>query len=515
MRTQLPEQTNVASTLGRGPQRIATAVLAAERTRLERKGVHNAAIVVVEHGSRSVVAMVGGHEGWGSEHGAWIAAFDVPRSPGSTLKPFLFARAIDRGLVLPGTRVPDVPTTHGGYTPRNYDGLFRGTVRLDHALSQSLNLPFVDLLAQVGVVDLVGLLRSAGAPSLSPDPSRYGLSLAVGGTEITPLELASLYTTLARDGKAAPLDWHGDRSATTGLPVLSPGATWLTTRVLAQRDRPDFPRRAELAGRSPVLRWKTGTSQGHRDAWAAGYGQRYTAVVWLGNLDGTASRALVGGELAAPVLFDLITALERNEGPSPGHDGAPPEDLVEVRVCPLSGLPVGPACPHAEEALALRSSVPTETCDLHRELEIDAASGERVEPGCRSGRVTRREVFVVEPPSVRRWKTTRGMAGATLPPMAKDCSNAASHAPPRILHPREGTVLVLLPDLEPTHQEQPLIAEADHPEPLWWFVDGRIVAHADADERAWWTPSPGRHELVVMATSGRADRRWVEVREGM
>jgi len=511
MRSQAPETPQLRSTLDRGVQRSAQAILAAERSRLNQLGIRHAAVVVLERDSGALAGLVGGFDFWARQEGAQIPAFAVPRSPGSTLKPLLFARAADRGLALPGFLVSDLPQRFGGYAPRNFDGQHRGMVRLDDALSLSLNLPFVALLEQLGVEDLVGLLRSAGAPSLAPEPGRYGLSLAVGGAEISPLELAALYGSLARGGQALPLRWRWQESASSGILVLSPGACWLTSQVLARSDRPDFPLRAELGRQLPSLRWKTGTSYGHRDAWAAGYGERYVAVVWLGNLDGSASSHLVGGAVAAPLLFDLLEALG-DRGPAQEE---PPADLVPVQVCSLSGQPAGPHCPHAQEALAPRGHVPTQSCPLHQELEVDLASGEQVGPGCRQGRRIRRELHLVWPAALRRWQAERLGASDELPPLAAGCAGAEAALRPSIVHPSPGSQVLLVPGLESGEQELPLVA--DYPRPgaqLWWFVDGRPLAQAPADGRSWWTPEEGRHELAVMNAAGRADRLWVEVRRG-
>ncbi len=512
MRGQAPEQVVLASTIERDRQRAVEAILTNHRATLRTQGIHDVAVVVVDHRDGSIRALAGGFDFRGSRSGAQIPAFAQPRSPGSTLKPFILARAMDRGLALPETVVLDLPRHYDGWTPRNYDGGYRGTVRLDTALPLSLNLPFVALLERVGLQDAVGLLRSGGARSLSHDPAHYGLSLAVGGVELTPLELAELYATLAHDGGHRPLRWRRDRPRSPVEPLISVGASWLTRRALSQLDRPDFAARAELdAGPSP-FHFKTGTSAANRDAWAAGSGPSLTAVVWLGNLDGSGSEHLVGGRVAAPLLFDLLEALE---GPQPAPTRpVPTEALVVVRVCPLSGLPVGPHCPHADVAQAPAGSAPAISCPLHVEIELDTATGERVGPGCRQGRETRRETRVIQPPALRHWRAAQGGPDPSLPPLAAGCSSADEVAP-RIVRPRVGEVVMLLPDLAPEQQELPLMAEVDQPGgTLWWYVDGHLLDRVDADSRAWWTPRPGRHELVVLSSGGMGARRWVEVRGG-
>ncbi len=510
------EDTDIVSSLDRGVQRSVEAILARARPELSRLGIHDASVVVVDHASAEIRALVGGFDFHGPRTGAQIPSFAVPRSPGSTLKPILLARAMDRGLALPQERVLDLPKRYGSYAPRNYGGEHRGTVRLDEALSLSLNIPYVDLLDRVGVSELLSVLRTLGMDSLHHDPQRYGLSLAVGGAEITPLELAGVYTALAREGRATPLRWKPAETGSLerGVEVLSPGAVALTLQILERRDRPDFPRRAAARSRDQPVAWKTGTSAAHRDAWAVGSDASHTVVVWLGNLDGSGSAHLVGGETAAPLLFDILEALASQATPTEWA-AADPDALVAVRVCALSGLPAGPHCPHTLEVQAPRGAPQPRSCSLHVEVELDAVTGERLLPGCRDGRDTRREVLLVDPAALRRWRVERYGVVASFPPLAPDCRGLEAVPPPTIEQPQAGERVVLAEGVEPSAQEVPLAAHYALPgAELSWFVDGQFVGTAPADGEAWWVPEPGLHELVVVGSSGSGDRRWLEVVEG-
>lgn len=165
---------------------------------------------------------------------------------------------------------------------------------------------------------------------------------------------------------------------------LAPGAAWFTRAALSIRERPDLPSRRQLTGAPPSIHWKTGTSFGHRDAWAAGSGPTFTAAVWIGNVDATPSRHLVGGEVAAPLLFDVLEGLEPRGRAALAK--VPPPDVAFVEVCALSGRAPTAACPRRLEAPALRSAVPTEPCPYHRAVAVDLATGKALAPGCRDGR---------------------------------------------------------------------------------------------------------------------------------
>jgi len=481
---------------------------------LASRGIHNGTAVVVERERAEVLALVGNFDFFDAKHGGQIVGFATPRSPGSTLKPLLYAMGIDQGLVGPEQLVADVPTAYGGYAPRNFDGRFQGLVRLEYALSQSLNMPFVRLLQRVGVERFLGTLRTAGVTSLESEPGHYGLSAAVGGIELTPLELAGVYVALAGDGRAPPLRLLEDGPPVgERVEVLSPGAAWLTRRALSLRDRPDFPQRRRLTGMPPQVHWKTGTSFGHRDAWAAGSGPRHTAVVWLGNFDHSPSVHLVGADAAGPLLFDILEGVGPRGKALPDEEVFPPEDLMRVDVCGYSGHLPTDACMQRKTVYARRSAVPTGRCPYHQKVEVDVATGLAVGPTCRAGRKTEERVFLTWPATIRRWLEEQHRRLPEPPSAAPGCAPGGARSAPTIVSPADGQVAMLIPGVSAEQQEVPLEAEASHERALTWFVDGALLGTARADERVWWTPSVGTHEILVTDDRGLTAKRTLVVRE--
>ena len=514
LRSRQPEAERVRTTLDAGTQRLAERLMRDASPELATKGIHNGVAVVVDHERGEVLALVGSFDFFDTQHGGQIAGFDTPRSPGSALKPLLYAMGIDKGVVLPEHLVADIPESYGGYAPRNYDGRFMGLVRMEYALSQSLNLPFVNLLKQLGVERFLGTLRLSGVDSLRPEPGYYGLSAAVGGLEVTPLELAGVYVALAEDGRSRPLKVLDDgKPAAPPRELFSPGAAWLTRRALALRDRPDFPARRQLTGMPAQVHWKTGTSFGHRDAWAAGSGPRHTAVVWLGNFDNTPSVHLVGAEAAGPLLFDLLEALGPRARASFKEETAAPADLTLVEVCAYSGHLPTDACKERKQVYARRSAVPTQPCPYHQRLEVDAKTGLAVSPACRAGRATESRLYLTWPSSIRRWLTEQHRSLPEPPAYAPGCEPGGAEHAPEILSPAEGQVALLIPGLSPEQQEVPLEAEASHERELTWFVNGKFLGKAKADERLWWTPALGTNEILVTDDRGLSTRRLLVVRE--
>ena len=503
-----PDELRIRSTLDAGAQALVERQVALRAPDLHRRGIYGGAVVVVDHRTRDVVALAGNLDFADTAHGGQIAMFDRARSPGSTLKPFLYAYAIDRGLALPDYLVADVPGQYGTYRPRNFDGSWSGLVTLRDALARSLNQPFVELLHQVGVENFSAELARGGVAAAHAAAGQLGLSMIVGGIELTPLELAGLYSALAENGAYVPL-----RTTTLDLPrapapLFGRGAAWLTKQALSLKDRPDFPRRREVDGMPAEIHWKTGTSFGFRDAWAAGSGPDYTTVVWTGNVDRTPSAELVGSEAAGPLLFDVLEGLaDRAHKPQPD---APPDDLVEVDVCAYSGHIAGEACEHRVKALAPVHAVPTAPCPYHREYDVDHESGRAVTPACkRTDRDYDRKSFTVLPSAVVAWLTAHDRAIPEAPVFADGCA-PDSDAPPVMTSPGEGEAITIVRGMPLDRQAVQLVASAHTPH-VAWFVDGELVATAEAAERVYWTPAPGKHEIVVADDSGRKAHRMLQV----
>jgi penicillin-binding protein 1C len=343
-------------------------------------------------------------------------------------------------------------------------------------------------------------------------PGQYGLSMVVGGIEITPLELAGMYATLAEDGLSRPLRLAASDPVAAGQSAFGKGAAFLTRQALAKKDRPDFPHRRDVNGVPAEIHWKTGTSFGFRDAWAVGSGPAFTAVVWTGNVDQKPSTELVGSEAAGPLLFDVLEGVANR---SHVH-GIPtqPDDLVEVEVCAYSGHVPTEACDHRIHVLAPVHAVPTAPCPYHQQLEVEVATGRAVLPACkRTGTDYVRRSFVVLPSAVTAWLTGRERAIPEAPVFADGCEAATGGAAPVIVTPGEGQTVTLIPGVPTKAQEVPLSASSRAAQ-LTWFVDGALVATAAASARVYWTPSPGKHELVVSDDAGRKARRVLDVRSG-
>ena len=485
--------TVIRSTLDAGVQHLVERQAALRAADARTRGIGAGAVVVVDHRTREVVAL--------AVSGTEIAMFDKRRSPGSTLKPMLYALAIDRGLALPQFLVADVPSQYGAYRPRNFDGDWAGLVTLRDALGRSLNMPFIELLEQFGVTRFASELTRLGVHALAP--KQLGLSMIVGGVELTPLELAGMYATLAENGGVRPLRFTTADPIVPSAASFGAGAAYLTREALSQRDRPDISHRRDVP---PMIHWKTGTSYGSRDAWAAGSGPAYTAVVWSGNVDEKPSAELIGGEASAPLLFDVLEALGTT-----GNREAVPEELAEVEVCAYSGHLPTQACHDRVKVLAPLHAVPTTTCPYHQAFDVDRETHRAVMPACRKPGVDyERKSFVVLPSSVVAWLDARNRATPDAPDMDPAC--AVDFGPPAIVSPAEGMTVSLVAGVPTKSQAIPLAAST-RALSVSWFVDGALVGTGASSERMFWTPTLGKHEVVVADDAGRKARRTLVVRQ--
>ncbi|AXX96471.1 penicillin-binding protein 1C [Profundibacter amoris] len=268
------------------------------------------AILVADHTTGEILASVGSAAYRADSRLGFVDMTRALRSPGSTLKPLVYGMAFDQGLAHPETLIDDVPTAFGAYVPQNFDGKFRGTIRIRRALQLSLNIPAIKLTEAIGPANLMSALRRAGMDPVVPG-GKPGLAIALGGLGVTLTDMVQLYAGLANGGKPRPLIWKsGSNTGEIGRNLISPVAAWYVADILSGLAPPPNAPRNRLA-------YKTGTSYGHRDAWALGFDGQHVVGVWLGRADGTPVPGAFGGGLAAPVLFEVFSRIKPALTPLP------------------------------------------------------------------------------------------------------------------------------------------------------------------------------------------------------
>ena len=514
-----PLQSTIHTTVDVRYQDTTRRVLREHLLPLQRQGVSTGAVIVMDTKTREVLAMVGSHDFFDKASAGQVNGTLSARSPGSTLKPFIYALAIDAGLITQQTLLFDVPVDFAGYSPVNYDEKYTGYVTAREALARSLNVPAVNVYAKMEKNRLYQFLKQAGISTLT-NQKDYGLSLVLGGCGINLLQLTNLYAGLANMGEFAPyqvlmdpritnrqfVNQKTEGTSTTFTPpvsrLLRPESSWLITEMLTTLKRPDFPESFEKTGTLPKVAWKTGTSYGHRDAWSIGYSPALTIGVWLGNFNGTGSPRLSGSEAAAPILFALFTALSGENIP---RWFSKPANLKTRLVCALSGLPLAPHCPASTSDVYISGTSAVHQCHIHKRVQVDTATGERLCSSCRLGKAYREETIVVWPAAVATWLKANGFAVPLLPPHNRACHRTLTGTHPIILSPARETVYHIRSDLPPAHQKIRLSASVSgDTQEIFWFLNGELIFKGKAIEPTFLTPIVGKHELMCVDGEGRA-----------
>ena len=275
------------------------------------------AILVADHRTGDILATVGAAEWTDDRRAGFLDMTQALRSPGSTLKPFVYGLAFDEGLAHPETLIDDRPVAFGTYVPQNFDKVFRGTLTVREALQGSLNIPVVSLTEALGPATLLAALRRAGARAELPG-GQPGLAVALGGLGISLQDLVQAYAALARLGSPVQLSAQPGQARVLAQPLFAPEAAWQVGDILAGLPPPPGAAPGRLA-------YKTGTSYGHRDALAVGFDGAHVAGVWMGRADGAPVPGAFGGDLAAPVLFEVFGRIKPAFAPLPPP---PPATLI-------------------------------------------------------------------------------------------------------------------------------------------------------------------------------------------
>ncbi len=500
-------------------QQQATAIAERWQALYQGNGIYNLAILVEEVSTGRILVYVGNAPGAGAEHGEAVDIIAASRSTGSILKPFLYAMALEEGLILPGALLEDTPTQLGPYRPENFRADYDGAVPAHRALSRSLNVPFVRLLRDYGVEKFHFNLRQLGLSTFTKLPSHYGLSLILGGGEANLLEVTNAYAGMARRLGS----WYvrnGRYSATDFAPALlsaddvppperlqqqpngpGAGAIWHAFEAMQRLERPLGAGQWEHFQGSRRVAWKTGTSIGFRDAWAIGVNPRYAVGVWVGNADGEGRPGLIGIEVAAPILFEVFEFL-----PYDGRWFDPPyDDMARAAVCRQSGFRPGPYC-EVDSAWIPRKGLHAPACSFHQLLHLSLDGQWQVSSACADPAQMRHLPWFVLPPRQEYYYVRRNPTYQPPPPWHPNCSAAAislQHCPMQLIYPQELRRIYIPVDLD--GQPSRVVFHLAHRRPnaeVFWHLDGAYVGSTRQFHQMALLPSVGMHTLTVVDEQG-------------
>lgn len=454
-----PKEQIVRTSLDAKLQRQVAGIISAQKNDLLRHGAHSVAVAVLDNASGEWLAWEGSGNYFGGDFGGAIDGVIAARQPGSTLKPFTYALAFESGRS-PETVLMDepssFPTSQEGvvYTPRNYDGRYRGPIRVRSALAGSQNVPAVAMLDQLGPESLLRFLRNAGFKTLDKTADYYGLGLTLGDAEVTLEQLITAYSAFAREGRVIPTSLLHRQAPTANRQLFSQRTAFWITDILSDADAREyaFGSGGNLDFPFPVA-VKTGTSQAYRDNWTIGYTKDVTVGVWVGNFDRTPLRGSSGVTGAAPIFNAvMLAAVKHARGALPIGDMtpvvAPPANVQRVEICTLSGLRPSTYCPAIQQEW-LPTEQPARFCDLRHQPDVAP-----------SVQMARKEEF-------------------------------------HIASPPDGATYLIDPTLR--REFQALKLKASPSNNVQWQVNAQRI---DGNE---WPLSPGQHTITAVDASGKRD----------
>ncbi|MBX3709127.1 MAG: penicillin-binding protein 1C [Gammaproteobacteria bacterium] len=501
----------IVTTLDSRLQKIIERVTRSYMARKMNLGVTNAAILLVDTRDMGIKAMLGSADFFNQKIGGQINGTAIKRSPGSTLKPFIYALALDQGLIHPATVLKDVSRSFGSYNPENFDNDFVGPIKARDALVLSRNIPAIYLAEQLKNPSLYDFLQQAGIQGLKSE-SYYGLALVLGGAELSMQELSSLYAALVNNGVWQPLRFlpSAEQNSRVRKRLLSPEASFLVMDMLKASQHSGItyfsPQEKQME-----MTWKTGTSSGYRDAWTIGTLGSYVLAVWIGNFNNQGNQAFIGKEIAAPLFFEIASAIKQVGNLPLIYKYPERMHLTKVDVCKPSGMLPTRYCTDTEKVWFISGKSPIKTDTIYREIAINGKTGLRA---CRFDQNTRFEVYEFWSSDLLKIFKRAGIQRRMPPPYDADCNMGASVGEgiiPQIISPQtQVNYVIRLKDMQQAIIPLSAVVDADVRN-IYWFVNETFLGKSSGDKALLWHAQPGKFVIRAVDDYGRADARDVEV----
>lgn len=476
------------------------------------RGVLNATVLIVDAHHMNTLAYIGSADFFNNSILGQVDGIKALRSPGSALKPFIYAKAIEKGIIHPKTMLKDVPRHYGTYTPENFDQGYFGMLNATDALVRSRNIPAVDLLYKIGEPEFHHFLQQCDIPKLR-SPEFYGLAMALGGTEVSMQNLAEMYAMLYNNGQFQKLRFEKNATSSTQQLIL-PEAAFLTRYMLAQNLPTDQNNQLPYSpkGAADTVSWKTGTSYGYKDAWSVGIAGHYIVGVWVGNFDGTPNSSFIGREIAAPLFFRLVRKLkkiEKNEA-----ELTPPSalNLAKVKICSDTGDIANEQCDRQEETYFIPGITQIKISNITRKIPIDIKTGLRA---CRhTPPSTELKSFNFWPSDVLKAYADAGINFRQPPAFKEPCTKIETGylgKAPQIIFPVDGSRIYLRPEQD-NNASLALKATVDSDaENIFWFVDDRLIGNSSSDTVLEIAVPIGFHEVKAVDNLGRFSKSTIHV----
>ena len=476
---------------------------------LKNQDINNLSVLVADTKTGEVKAYVASSNYEDLQNGGRVDGVTAPRSTGSVLKPFLYALAMDEGLISPKSLVEDVPVFYGAFSPSNADGKFSGIVTAENALIRSLNIPAVDLLSKYGIEEFYNFLQESGMSTLFRKADGYGLSLILGGAEGTLWDLAALYRGLGCYGNFDGLKLIKDEgsSKSSKNPLISRGASYLTLEMLKNVKRPGIEYYwGNFDGNLP-LAWKTGTSYGGRDGWAIGVSPRWTIAVWTGNFNGKGNANIGGAKTAGPLLFDIYNYLPGKENSSLSWFKEPVNAFKYEEICSFSGYRATEDCQKTVMLQVPKDVDVLKSCPFHHPLYTTKNGKKAVCSLCWDVDDLKKESKIFLPAKVLKYLPLDLKNKYSIPPHKSDCPGLAAGSPLAITYPVPGSRIVIPKNLAGDFQKLKITAAVSRKNTkLYWYLNGKFEGETVEDHYISRQLKSGSYKVLIVDDEGHREQ---------
>jgi penicillin-binding protein 1C len=500
-------ETTLSSTL----QEKATMMLQLHAENWKENEIFNGAILISSVKTGEILAYVGNTHSLNKEHSSAVNCLEAKRSSGSILKPLLFAKSLEKGIITPDQLIEDIPAQFGNYSPKNFSGNYEGALPVKAALTRSLNVPMVHLLQDYGLTKFHADLQQMGLTTMQKSARHYGLTLILGGAEVKPTEIHQVYGSMAQQlvlGKTKSLHlFQSDSIIENKRYPIQKEIAFTVLDVLKEVNRPDEDNQWNYFSSSQKIAWKTGTSYGFRDAWAIGVTPDYVVTVWVGNASGEGRPGLTGIKVAAPLMFDIFRQLPQSKN----WFSVPIQQLSPLEICMESGYLSTKSCPKTNSKMLPKSCQQAGSCPYHQNVHVSTDEKFRVNSACENVYSMKQKVFFILPPIVEKYYKITHPNLESLPPFKPGCESKESN-PLSLIYPKDKSFIYI--PIELNEERGKVIFEAIHrhsSERIFWHLDENYLGETNEIHQLAIQPSAGKHVLSIYDSKGNSKRIVFEV----
>jgi penicillin-binding protein 1C len=501
-------------------QKRANDIINLYNQRYLRNNINNIACLIIEVETGNAVVYIGNGDINSNIPEKAVDMITANRSTGSILKPFLYAASLSAGELTPKMLLKDIPTKMGSFSPENFEREYAGAVPADEALARSLNIPFVYILKEYGIMRFLYILKSLGLNSINKSSEHYGLSLILGGAESSLWDICAAYASMARSLKHFNIlqsryntsdfhpasylkngDNHSENGAIKETSFLSAASIWFTFEAMSSLNRPGQEKQWQTFSSKQKVSWKTGTSFGFKDAWSVAITPDYVVGIWVGNATGEGRSGITGLRVAAPVLFEVLSVLPNYKN----WFETPYDEMVYTEICSKSGYLAGPNCTEKDSAWIPTAGVNSDVCPYHKMINLDASGIYRVNSDCYQVDMMQQQTWFVLPPTMEAYYRVSNSWYQTLPPFMENCSESTikSGEVMELVYPSQLSNVYIPIDLN--GDTLPAVFKAAHRDNnsiIYWYIDAKYYGSTQDFHEMGFKLPPGKYTLTLMDDKG-------------